>query len=98
MVFFNFYLLKEEEEEELGSDIHIVWKKKSHELVLCNSLMVDRFHGSKSSFFRLSLSLTVFFFGSKLKLVWHSHVRYWWNNKGLGIGPGFALKFENRED
>ena len=28
MVFFNFYLLKEEEEEELGSDIHIVWKKK----------------------------------------------------------------------
>ena len=68
MVFFNFYLLKEEEEEEFGSDIHIVWKKKSHELVLCNSLMVDSFHGSKSSFFRLSLSLTVFFFWFKIEI------------------------------
>ena len=66
--FFNFYLLKKEEEEELSSDIHIVWKKKSHELVLFNSLMVDSFHGSKSSFFRLSLSLTVFFFGFKIEI------------------------------
>ena len=54
MVFFNFYLLKKEE-EDLGSDIHIVWEKRSHELVLCHSLMVDSFHGSKSSFFCLSL-------------------------------------------
>ena len=61
MVFFlKFYLLKEEE-EDLGSDIHIVWEKRSHELVLCHSLMVDSFHGSKSSFFCLSLWLYVFF-------------------------------------
>ena len=76
---------------------HCVEKKKSHELVLCHSLMVDSFHGSKSSFFCLSLSLSdcMFFLGSKLNLVWHSHVRYWWSNKGLGMGFGFALKFEN---
>ena len=72
-------------------------EKRSHELVLCHSLMVDSFRGSKSSFFRLSLSLSdcMFFLGSKLNLVWHSHVRYWWSNKGLGMGFGFALKFEN---
>ena len=93
---------KKEEEEERGSAIHIVWKKKSHELVLCHSLMVDDFHGSKSSFFFVSLffslSYCMCFLGSKLNLVWHSHVRYWWSNKGLGMGFGFALKYENGED
>ena len=98
--FFKFLFNKKRRKRRIGFRYsHCVEKKKSHELVLCNSLMVGSFHGSKSSFFRLSLFLTVFFFlGSKLKLVWHSHVRYWWNNKGLGMGPGFALKFENRED
>ena len=95
--FFLKFIFIKKEVEELGSDIHIVWKKRSDELVLCHSLMVDSFHGSKSSFFRLSLSLslTIFFLGSKLNLVWHSHVRYWWSNKGLGMGFRFALKFEN---
>ena len=51
------FIFIKKEVEELGSDIHIVWKKRSDELVLCHSLMVDSFHGSKSSFFRLSLSL-----------------------------------------
>ena len=64
-----FIYLKKKKKEELGSNIHIVWKKKSHELVLCHSLMVDSFPGSKSSFFRLSLSDCMFFLGSKLNLV-----------------------------
>ena len=36
--------------------------------------------GQNQAFFvSRSLSLTVcFFLGSKLDLVWHSHVRYWW--------------------
>ena len=74
--FFNFYLLKKEE-EDLGSDIHIVWEKRSHELVLCHSLMVDSFPGQNQAFFS-SLSDCMFFLGSKLNLVWHSHVRYRW--------------------
>ena len=62
MSFFLKFIFIKKEVEELGSDIHIVWKKRSDELVLCHSLMVDSFHGSKSSFFHLSLSLWLYFF------------------------------------
>ena len=55
---FFLFIKKEEEEEELGSDIHIVWKKKSHELVRWIAFM-----GQNQAFFvSLSLSLTVCFF------------------------------------
>ena len=53
---------------------------------------------NQAFFVSVSLSLTIFFLGSKLNLVWHSHVRYWWSNKGLCMGFRFALKFENWED
>ena len=69
-----------------------MWKKKSHELGLCHSLTVDSFDGSKSSFFFVSLSDCMFFLGSKLNLVWHSHVRYWWSNKGLDMGFGVCFE------
>ena len=93
--FFKKIFLLKNEEEDLGSDIHIVWEKRSHELVLCHSLMVDSFLGSKSSFFFASLWLYVFF----LVQNW-----IWSGIHMLDTGGvikdwvwvlGFALKFEN---